>query len=110
MLFRSDRQQLQQQGKNAARPLLMLFAMAKGKVRLMQGGRNHGWYVVTVSEVTPGQVNQQDPEFAGFVKELVTQQGDELGDQLRGGFRSELGSTRNEANLRKLQTQLSGNN
>ena len=105
-----DRQQLQQQGKNAARPLLMLFAMAKGKVRLMQGGRNHGWYVVTVSEVTPGQVNQQDPEFAGFVKELVTQQGDELGDQLRGGFRSELGSTRNEANLRKLQTQLSGNN
>ena len=105
-----DRQQLQQQGKNAARPLLMLFAMAKGKVRLMQGGRNHGWYVVTVSEVTPGQVNQQDPEFAGFVKELVAQQGDELGDQLRGGFRSELGSTRNEANLRKLQTQLSGNN
>ncbi len=105
-----DRQQLQQQGKNAARPLLMLFAMAKGKVRLMQGGRNHGWYVVTVSEVTPGQVNQQDPEFAGFVKELVAQQGDELGDQLRGGFRSELGATRNEANLRKLQTQLSGNN
>ena len=105
-----DRQQLQQQGKNASRPLLMLFAMAKGKVRLMQGGRNHGWYVVTVSEVTPGKVNQQAPEFAGFAKELTNQQGDELGDQLRGGFRSELGSTRNEANLRKLQTQLSGNN
>ena len=105
-----DRQLLQQQGKNASRPLLMLFAMAKGKVRLMQGGRNHGWYVVTVSEVTPGKVNQQAPEFAGFAKELTNQQGDELGDQLRGGFRSELGSTRNEANLRKLQTQLSGNN
>ncbi|MFM5916914.1 MAG: peptidyl-prolyl cis-trans isomerase [Novosphingobium sp.] len=105
-----DRLVLQKQGKNASRPLLMLFAMAKGKVRLMQGGRNHGWYVVTVSEVIPGKVNEQDPDFPAFVKELADQQGNELGDQLRGGFRSELGSTRNEDNLRKLQTQLSGNN
>jgi peptidyl-prolyl cis-trans isomerase D len=105
-----DRLVLQKQGKNASRPLLMLFAMAKGKVRLMQGGRNHGWYVVTVSEVIPGKVDEASPDFAGFVKELADQQGTELGDQLRGGFRTELGSTRNEDNLRKLQTQLSGNN
>lgn len=105
-----DRQVLQKQGKNASRPLLLLFAMAKGKVRLMQGGRNHGWYLVTVTEVTPGTVNQQAPEFAGFVKQLADQQGDELGDELRGGFRSELGTTRNEDNIRKLQNQLSGSN
>lgn len=105
-----DRLVLQKQGKNASRPLLMLFAMAKGKVRLMQGGRNHGWYVVTVSEVIPGKVDEARPDYAGFVKELADQQGNELGDQLRSGFRTELGSTRNEDNLRKLQTQLSGNN
>ena len=105
-----DRQEVQKKGKNASRPLLMIFAMAKGKARLMQGGRNHGWYVVTVTEVIPGKVDEKDPQYEGFNKELANQQGQELGDQLRGGFRSELGSTRNEDNLRKLQTQLSGNN
>ena len=105
-----DREEVQKKGKNAARPLLMIFAMAKGKVRLMQGGRNHGWYVVTVTEVIPGKVDDKNPQFDGFNKELARQQGEELGDQLRGGFRSELGSTRDEDNIRKLQTQLSGSN
>ena len=105
-----DRQEVQKKGKNASRPLLMIFAMAKGKVRLMQGGRNHGWYVVTVTDVIPGKVDEKDPQYQGFNKELANQQGQELGDQLRSGFRSELGSTRNEDNLRKLQTQLSGSN
>lgn len=105
-----DRQEVQKKGKNASRPLLMIFAMAKGKVRLMQGGRNHGWYVVTVTEVIPGTVDPKDPQFDGFNKELANQQGEELGDELRNGFRTELGSTRNEDNFRKLQTQLSGSN
>ena len=105
-----DRMEVQKKGKNASRPLLLLFAMAKGKVRLMQGPRNHGWYVVMVTEVTPGKVNERSPEFDGFNKSLAQQQGEELSDQLRSGFRSEVGTTRNDGNLRKLQTQLAGGN
>ena len=103
-----DRMEVQKKGKNASRPLQLLFAMAKGKVRLMEGPRNHGWYVVTVSEVIPGKVDEQSPDFDGFNKSLAQEQGKELGDQLRGGFRNEVGTTRNDGNLRKLQTQLSG--
>ena len=88
----------------------MLFAMAKGKVRLMQGPRNHGWYVVTVTAVTPGKVDERNPDFDGFNKSLAQEQSRELGDQLRSGFRKEVGTTRNDDNLRKLQTQLSGGN
>ena len=105
-----DRTEVQKKGKNASRPLLMLFAMAKGKVRLMQGPRNHGWYVVTVTEVIPGKVDEKSPDFDGFNKSLAQEQSTELGDQLRGGFRNEVGTTRNDGNLRKLQTQLSGGN
>ena len=105
-----DRMEVQKKGKNAARPLQMLFAMAKGKVRLMQGPRNHGWYVVTVTEVIPGKVDEQNPDFDGFNKSLAQQQSQELGDQLRSGFRTEVGTTRNDGNLRKLQTQLAGGN
>ena len=103
-----DRTEVQKKGKNASRPLLMLFAMAKGKVRLMQGPRNHGWYVVTVNEVIPGKVDEKNPDFDGFNKSLAQEQSTELGDQLRGGFRNEVGTTRNDSNLRKLQSQLSG--
>ena len=103
-----DRMEVQKKGKNASRPLQMLFAMAKGKVRLMQGPRNRGWYVVTVSEVIPGKVDEKNPDFDGFNKSLAQEQSTELGDQLRGGFRKEIGTTRNDDNLRKLQTQLSG--
>ena len=105
-----DRREVQQKGKNASRPLLMVFAMAKGKVRLMQGGRNHGWYVVTVTEVIPGKVDEKDPQFAKFNQDLAGDQSQELGDQLRSGFRAELGTTQNDANLGKLKTQLSGSN
>lgn len=105
-----DRLEVQKKGKNASRPLLMIFAMAKGKVRLMQGGRNHGWYVVTVSEVIPGKVDEKDPQFDQFNKDIASQESQELGDQLRGGFRNEVGTTRNEENLGKLKTQLAGSN
>ena len=105
-----DRLKLQQMGQNAPKPLLMVFAAAKGKVQLLQGPRNHGWYVVTVSQVTPGKVIENDPRLAGLADSLKQAQGSELGEQLRTAFRNEVGSTRNEANLRKLQTQLSGGN
>ena len=105
-----DRMEVQKKGKNASRPLQMVFAMAKGKVRLMQGPRNHGWFVVTVSEVIPGKIDEKNPQFDGFNKSLAQQQGEELADQLRTGFRNEIGTTRNEANLRKLQAQLAGGN
>ena len=105
-----NRLEVQKKGKNAARPLQMLFAMAKGKVRLMQGPRNHGWYVVTVTAVTPGKIDERNPDFDGFNKSLAQEQSRELGDQLRSGFRKEVGTTRNDDNLRKLQTQLSGGN
>ena len=105
-----DRMEVQKKGKNASRPLQMLFAMAKGKVRLMQGPRNRGWYVVTVTEVIPGKVDERNPDFDGFNKSLAQEQSQELGDQLRSGFRNEVGTTRNDSNLRKLQTQLSGGN
>ena len=105
-----DRAEVQKKGKNASRPLQMLFAMAKGKVRLMQGPRNHGWFVVMVTEVIPGKVDEKSPQFDSFNKSLAQEQSQELGDQLRSGFRNEVGTTRNDGNLRKLQTQLSGGN
>jgi len=105
-----DRQKLQQMGQNVPRPLLALFSTARGKVTLMQGPRQRGWYVVTVSEVIPGQVPENDERLKGLNADLEQAQSGEYGEQMRSAFRGEVGSTRNPENVKKLQSQLSGGN
>lgn len=105
-----DRQKLQQMGQNVPRPLLVLFSTARGKVTLMQGPRQRGWYVVTVTEVIPGQIPENDERLKGLSADLEEAQSGEYGDQMRSAFRGEVGSTRNPENVKKLQSQLLGGN
>lgn len=105
-----DRQQLQQMGQNVPRPLIVLFSTPRGKVTLMQGPRQRGWYVVTVTEVTPGKIAENDERLKGLSGTLQQTQSDEYADQMRTAFRNAVGSSRNEANLKKLQAQLAGGN
>jgi peptidyl-prolyl cis-trans isomerase D len=105
-----NRQQMQQMGQNVSRPLLVLFATPRGKVTLMQGPRQRGWYVVTVSEVTPGKIDENDERLKGLSGSLQESQSGEFAEQMRTAFRGEVGSTRNEDNLKKLQGQLTSGN
>lgn len=102
------RMEVQAQGQNASKPELLLFAMAKGKVRLLAAPRNRGWYVVMVSEVTPGAVSPNDQRLPGLRESLQGTFGSEYADQLGGAMRNEVGATRNEGNIGKLKTRLQG--
>ncbi|MCC6925577.1 peptidylprolyl isomerase [Novosphingobium sp.] len=104
-----NRQELRQMGQNVPRPLLMLFATARGKVTLMQAPRGRGWYVVTVSEVIPGPV-PNDEALKGLSGDLEQAYSNEYGDAMRAAFRNEIGTNRNEDNVKKLGTQLAGGN
>lgn len=105
-----NRQQMQQMGQNVPRPLLVLFATPRGKVTLMQGPRQRGWYVVTVTEVAPGKVADNDERLKGLSGNLQEDQSGEFAEQMRTSFRSEVGSSRNEDNVKKLQARLAGGN
>ena len=97
---------VQSQGQNASKPELLLFSMAKGKVRLLAAPRNRGWYVVTVSEVIPGQVAPNDPRLAGLQESLQGAFGKEYDDQLSNAMRTEIGTTRNEEHISALKKRL----
>lgn len=105
-----SRQQLQAMGQNTPPPLLLLFSVAKGKTKLMAAPRNHGWYVVSVQAVTPGQVDEKDERLAQFGKTIAQAFGGEYGDQLRAAMSAEVGVKRNEAAIKALRTQLGGGN
>lgn len=102
------RMEVQAQGQNAPKPEVLLFAMAKGKVRLLAAPRNRGWYVVTVSEVIPGQVSPADPRLAGLQESLQGAVGAEYTDQLSAAMRTEIGTTRNEEHIAALKKRLQG--
>lgn len=102
------RMEVQAQGNKASMPERLIFAMAKGKVRLLAAPRNRGWYVVTVTEVTPGTVTKDDKRLAGLQESLQGAVGGEYADQLAGAMRDEVGASRNEGNVAKLKTRLLG--
>lgn len=103
------RQQVQALGQNASKPEMMVFTMAKGKVRLLAAPRNRGWYVVTVTEVIPGNVTQDDKRLPPLQADIEKATSGEYGEQLGGAMRKDMGSTRNDANVTQLKKRLSGN-
>ena len=104
-----SRQQVQAQGQNASKPELLVFTMARGKVRLLGAPRNRGWYVVTVTEVIPGAVAQDDKRLPPLQADIEKATSGEYGEQLSGAMRKDVGSTRNDANVTQLKKRLSGN-
>jgi peptidyl-prolyl cis-trans isomerase D len=103
-----DRTALQAQGQNASKPELLLFAMAKGKVRLLSAPRNRGWYVVSPTEVIPGTVAQDDKRLPGLSQSLQSSHSGEYGEQLGNAMRSDVGATRNEGSVKELEKRLRG--
>lgn len=104
------REQVQQMGQQTPPPVAMLFALAKGQVKLMGAPRNRGWYVVKVTDVIPGQVAANDPRLPQFEQTVARVAAQEYSQQLRAAMRGEVGVKRNEAAINALKTRLSGGN
>ena len=104
------REQVQQMGQQTPPPLAMLFALAKGQVKLMGAPRNRGWYVVRVTDVIPGKVEANDPRLPQFEQTVARVAAQEYSQQLRAAMRGEVGVKRNEAAINALKTRLSGGN
>ncbi len=104
------REQLVQQGQQVPPPLALLFSMAKGTVKLLPAPDNRGWFVVSLSNIVPGQVAPTDPLLAQARRELGGMLAREYADGLRRAIRAEVGVTRNETAIKSVSTQLSGGN
>lgn len=104
------REQVQAMGQQTPPPLAMLFALAKGQVKLMAAPRNRGWYVVKVTDVIPGQVAKEDPRLPDFRRTMAQVTSAEYSQQLRAAMRNEVGVKRNDPAINALKTRLTGGN
>lgn len=102
------RQLLASRAGNVPPPLVLMFSMAKGTVKPLEGPRNLGWYVVSLEDISTLPLESE--------KELVTQTRQQLAQslteeyraQVTAGMRKELGVTRNDAAIAAVRKQLAG--
>ncbi len=104
------RADIRRYGPQVPPPLALLFSMAQGTVKQMAAPNNRGWYVVALKSITPGAVDPRDPGLATASQELGGLAGREYAEQLRKAIRTDVGAKTDEANVKALARQLSGNN
>ncbi|WP_423142502.1 peptidyl-prolyl cis-trans isomerase [Parablastomonas sp. CN1-191] len=103
------REQLQAMKPSPPPPVQVMFAMAKGKTRIMGAPGDRGWFVLKLDDVIPGQVAANDPRLLGLVQQLGQVHGSELAEELAGAMRKDVGVKRNEAAVKAVVDRLTGN-
>lgn len=102
------RELLSQRQGNVPPPLVLMFSMAEGSVKVLEAPRNLGWYVVSLDAITTDPVDKEP----GLVAQTRQQLGQALAGEYRlqatAAMRKELGVTRNEAAIAGLRKQLVG--
>lgn len=99
----------QMQGQVPA-PLALLFAMAKGSNKRLEGADKAGWYLVALKDIVIGDVKRGDQVFAQAARSFAADSGDEFAQQLRSAIRKDIGVERNEAGIKAVRDQLTGAN
>ena len=104
------RQQLTAMKGQVPPALALLFAMAEGTNKRLEGPNKAGWFVIALKDIIPGEVKRADPIFAQASQEFRTVTGNEYAKGLNLAIRNDVGVERNEAAIKAVRNQLTGAN
>jgi len=99
---------LARQRGNLPPPLVLLFSMAEGSVKLLEAPRNLGWYVVSLDQISTAGVEQEPALVTQTRQQLGQALADEYRQQATAAMRAELGVTRNDLAITAVRKQLAG--
>jgi peptidyl-prolyl cis-trans isomerase D len=97
-----------QRGQRIPPPLVLMFSMAEGSVKLLEGPRNIGWYIVSLDEIATDPVDEEPGLLPQTRAQLASTLTDEYRRQAAAAMRKELGTTRNNAAIDAVRKQLAG--
>lgn len=93
---------------NLPPPLVLMFSMAEGSIKMLEAPRNLGWYVVSLEEISTAPVDQEPELVAQTRQQLGQALSEEYRRQATAAMRKELGVTRNDAAIAAARKQLAG--
>lgn len=102
------REQLTAMQQRVPPPLALMFSMAKGTTKRLEAPNRAGWYVISLRNVVPGEIQPNDPILAQAGQELGIVTGREYAAQLRTAIRKDVGVERNETAIKAVTQQLTG--
>ncbi|WP_336986416.1 SurA N-terminal domain-containing protein [Altererythrobacter aquiaggeris] len=102
------RQQLVANQQQVAPPMALLFSMAEGTVKRLEAPANGGWYVVSLVDIVPGTIANDNPLLAQTRAQLGSLSGREYSEQMLSAIRKEMGVERNPPAIEAVRKQLTG--
>lgn len=89
-------------------PIALLFGMAEGSVKKLEAGRDQGWYVVELDDITLEELSEEDPLIDMAKSQVAQAWSGEYAEQMLAAMRAELGVERNAAAIAAVRRQLLG--
>jgi len=102
------RQLMSQQNQNIPAPLVLLFSMAEGSVKLLEAPNDIGWYIVDLDDISAEPLADDSPVLAQTREQLAPALINEYTAQLTTAIREEIGVDENETAIESVRKQLSG--
>ncbi len=107
-MSRSQLSELQRQRQQVPPPVALMFNMAAGTTKVQPAPNGQGWFIVSLRDITPGKVADDNPIIATAQAELGRVTGQEYTDALGRAIRNQVGVERNEDGIRTVREQLGG--
>ncbi|MCR9179524.1 MAG: SurA N-terminal domain-containing protein [Erythrobacteraceae bacterium] len=102
------RELLAQRQGNLPPPLVLMFSMAEGSIKVLEAPRDLGWYIISLDEITTDPVDGEPGLLEQTRRQLAPTLTEEYRSQAQAAMRAELGTTRNEAAIAAVRKQLTG--
>ncbi len=93
---------------NVPPTLALFFSMAARTTKKLEAPQDQGWYVLHLDQIEPGKVAPNDPMVIDTLRELGSVAGEEYVAQFITAAKREVGVERNEAAIKAVATQLTG--
>ena len=96
------------QGQSVPAPIALLFGMAEGSAKKLEGTRNQGWYVVDLRSITLDELEANDPLIAQAKTEIAQTWSSEYAEQMLAAMRATVGVERNATAIDAVRRQILG--
>ncbi|WP_284125570.1 peptidylprolyl isomerase [Parerythrobacter aestuarii] len=102
------REDLLQRQQRVPAPLALLFSMAQGTQKKLEGPRNMGWFVIDLDSIEAGAISPSDPLFQQAKIQFSRAAGDEYSQQLSKAIRKDVSVEKNDTAIEAVRRQLTG--
>ena len=106
----TNRQTIMQQQGRVPPPVALLFSMAEGTTKVLEGPNRTGWFIVHLAKINRGDASKVPELMAATQQQLGQVVANEYGAQLLNAMKAQANVKRNPDAIKRVKDQLTGGN